>query len=56
MNLMSRFITLIMLFIAMETSAQITPYESSGKKETATYDQAIAHYTSLLKSILKLNY
>jgi hypothetical protein len=50
MNLMSRFITLIMLFIAMETSAQITPYESSGKKETATYDQAIAHYTMLAKT------
>ena len=39
-----------MLLMAMETSAQITPYEKSGKKETATYDQAIAHYTSLTKS------
>ena len=39
-----------MLLMAMETSAQMTPYEKSGKKETATYDQAIAHYTSLTKS------
>jgi hypothetical protein len=39
-----------MLIIAIETSAQLTPYESSGKKETATYEQAIAHYTALDKT------
>lgn len=39
-----------MLIMAIETSAQLTPYESSGKKETATYEQAIAHYTALAKT------
>lgn len=39
-----------MLLMAMETSAQMTPYENSGNKETATYDQAIAHYTLLSKN------
>jgi hypothetical protein len=47
---MKRLTTLLMLLMAMETSAQLTPYESSGKKETATYDQAIAHYTLLDKT------
>jgi hypothetical protein len=50
MNLMKRLSILLILLMAMETSAQVTPYESSGKKETATYDQAIAHYTSLAKT------
>jgi hypothetical protein len=50
MTLMKRLTTLLMLLMAMETSAQITPYEKSGKKETATYDQAIAHYTLLSKN------
>ncbi len=31
----------------MNTSAQQTPYELSGKKETATYEQAIKHYQAL---------
>ncbi|MES2456083.1 MAG: M14 family metallopeptidase [Bacteroidota bacterium] len=31
----------------MEANAQLTPYERSGKKETATYDQAIAYYKNL---------
>jgi hypothetical protein len=39
-----------MLIMAIETSAQLTPYENSGKKETATYEQAIAHYTALAKT------
>jgi hypothetical protein len=47
---MKRLTTLLMLLMAMETSAQLTPYESSGKRETATYDQAIAHYTLLDKT------
>ncbi|MFP5079174.1 M14 family metallopeptidase [Pedobacter sp. JCM 36344] len=47
---MRRLITLLMLLMAIETSAQITPYETSGKKETATYDQAIAYYTLLAKT------
>jgi len=38
---------ILFLFIAMEANAQLTPYERSGKKETATYDQAIAYYKNL---------
>jgi hypothetical protein len=36
--------------MVLETSAQITPYETSGIKETATYSQAIAHYKLLAKT------
>jgi len=42
--------TCLLLFMVTETSAQMTPYESSGKKATATYDEAIAHYTALAKN------
>ena len=42
--------TYLLVFLAMETSAQMTPYESSGKKATATYDEAIAHYNALAKT------
>ncbi|MGY4383453.1 hypothetical protein ACVWYN_000472 [Pedobacter sp. UYP24] len=38
------------LFSAMESSAQLTPYEISGKTETATYNQAIKHYEALAKT------
>ncbi len=34
----------------MDTSAQLTPYELSGKKETATYYEAIKHYELLDKT------
>jgi len=34
----------------MDTSAQLTPYELSGKKETATYHEAIKHYELLDKT------
>ncbi|ETZ19102.1 M14 family metallopeptidase [Pedobacter sp. V48] len=34
----------------MDTSAQLTPYELSGKKETATYYEAIKHYEQLDKA------
>jgi zinc carboxypeptidase len=34
-------------FLAMDASAQLTPYEISGKKETATYRQAIQYYKDL---------
>ncbi len=40
----------LLLFIVMDTSAQMTPYEASGKKETATYEQVIRHYQLLEKS------
>ncbi len=41
----------LLLFVLMTTItlAQLTPYEKSGKKETATYDEAIAHYKQLAK-------
>ncbi|MEJ2883809.1 M14 family metallopeptidase [Pedobacter sp. GR22-6] len=40
----------LLLFFTMTTSAQLTPYEKSGKKETATYDEVIAHYKLLAKT------
>lgn len=46
---MKKTFILLFLFAAMETSAQQTPYELSGKKETATYDQAVKHYQALAK-------
>lgn len=47
---MKKLLLILLFFTAMETSAQQTPYELSGKKETATYDQAIKHYEALAKS------
>ncbi|WP_316790048.1 M14 family metallopeptidase [Pedobacter frigoris] len=41
------YLLLLFFFITMNTSAQQTPYELSGKKETATYEQAIKHYQAL---------
>ncbi|TKC04851.1 M14 family metallopeptidase [Pedobacter frigoris] len=41
------YLLLLFLFITMNTSAQQTPYELSGKKETATYEEAIKHYKTL---------
>ncbi len=38
---------MLLYTITMHTSAQLTPYEQSGKKETATYDQVIAWYAGL---------
>ncbi|RZK18308.1 MAG: hypothetical protein EOO43_12625, partial [Flavobacterium sp.] len=37
----------VFLFLAMDTLAQMTPYELSSKKETATYNQAIEFYKEL---------
>lgn len=37
----------LLLFIAASSSAQQTPYELSGKKETATYEQVMRHYKAL---------
>ncbi|WP_285059734.1 M14 family zinc carboxypeptidase [Pedobacter ginsengisoli] len=34
-------------FLAMDAFAQLTPYEISGKKETATYHQVIQYYRDL---------
>ena len=43
------YLFLLFVFTVMTTSAQLTPYEKSGKKATATYDEAIAHYQRLAK-------
>lgn len=42
-------VLLLSFFLAMDASAQLTPYETSGKKETATYDQAIQYYKDLAR-------
>jgi len=44
---MRHYLLTIFFFLAMDTSAQLTPYELSDKKETATYDQAIDYYKKL---------
>lgn len=44
---MRHYLLTIFFFVAMDTSAQLTPYELSDKKETATYDQAIDYYKKL---------
>lgn len=41
------FLLIILFFTMMDVSAQLTPYELSGKKETATYDQALQYYKAL---------
>lgn len=48
--MMKRALIISFLFISINTMAQLTPYERSGKKETATYDEAIAHYQSLAET------
>nr|WP_294876424.1 M14 family metallopeptidase [uncultured Pedobacter sp.] len=47
---MKPYLIILLLLIAMDTSAQLTPYELSGKKETATYYEAIKHYEQLDKA------
>lgn len=44
---MKHFLNLLLLLIIMNASAQQTPYELSGKKETATYPEVIKHYQLL---------
>lgn len=40
---------LILSFLSLNTFAQLTPFERSEKKETTTYEQAIAYYEQLAK-------
>lgn len=47
---MKYYLLPLLLFFGMKTSARQTPYELSGKKETATYEQAIEHYVQLDKA------
>lgn len=44
---MRHYLLTIFFFLAMDTSAQLTPYELSDKKETATYHQVIDYYKKL---------
>ncbi|RZM27941.1 MAG: hypothetical protein EOO88_10880 [Pedobacter sp.] len=44
---MRHYLLTIFFFLAMDTSAQLTPYEISDKKETATYDETIDYYKKL---------
>lgn len=44
------YLFLLFVFTAMTTFAQLTPYEKSGNKATATYHEAISYYESLAKA------
>ncbi len=47
---MKRLAFLILFFLSLKTFGQLTPFERGGKKETATYNQAIAYYEQLAKT------
>ncbi|WP_167397999.1 M14 family zinc carboxypeptidase [Pedobacter paludis] len=47
---MKKFLVFWLLSITLQSMAQKTPYELSGKKETATYAEAISYYEKLAKS------
>ena len=47
MNKLSLF---LLFFICINSFAQQTPFEKSGKKETTTYEESISFYESLAKS------
>ena len=44
------FLFITFVFTNMTAFAQLTPYEKSDKKATATYEEAIAHYKTLAKN------
>ncbi|MFC4211911.1 M14 family metallopeptidase [Pedobacter lithocola] len=43
----------LLLFFSLQSTAQQTPYERSNKKETTTYNAAIAYYETLAKTYPK---
>lgn len=47
---MKHFVNLLLLLTTMNTLAQQTPYERSGNKETATYQEVIKHYQQLAET------
>ena len=47
---MKRLSFLTLFFLSLNAFAQLTPFERSGKKETATYTEAIAFYQQLVKT------
>ncbi|MGV3545851.1 MAG: M14 family zinc carboxypeptidase [Pedobacter sp.] len=48
--MMRVFLFITFVFTNMTAFAQLTPYEKSDKKATATYEEAIAHYKTLAKN------
>lgn len=47
---MRNLFVICFLILSFETMAQKTPFENSGKKETTTYDAAIAYYKNIAKN------
>jgi len=47
---MRNLFVICFLILSFETMAQKTPFENSGKKETTTYDAAIAYYENIAKN------
>ena len=47
---MKRLSFLTLFFLSLNAFGQLTPFERSGKKETATYKEAIAFYQQLAKT------
>ncbi len=47
---MKRLAFLLVFFVSLKTFGQLTPFERSGKKETATYSEAITFYEQLIKT------
>ncbi len=47
---MKRVTLLFLFFLSLKTFGQLTPFERSGKKETATYTEAISFYAELAKA------
>ena len=47
---MRNLFVICFLILSFETMAQKTPFENGGKKETTTYDAAIAYYENIAKN------
>jgi hypothetical protein len=47
---MKRIVFLSLLFLSIKTFGQLTPFELSNKKATATYSEAIEYYKQLVKA------
>jgi hypothetical protein len=50
---MKRLTLALLLFLAFNASAQLTPFERSHQQETTTYDEAIVFYQNLAKAFPK---
>ena len=47
---MKKLTFLTLFFLSLNAFGQLTPFERSGRKETATYTEAIAFYQQLAKT------